>query len=122
MTLPILRRFSTTDAGTVNTPQFAEDDETEEKSFLISDNNILLDAVNDPDPATGARYTISIFKAGDQTPTRIYSSGISPSTAGRVAVGPINMSPGKYQVSVKQTAGTAATYSCVLKFDHPFEG
>ncbi|MDE2937569.1 MAG: hypothetical protein OXR67_01415 [Chloroflexota bacterium] len=117
MTVPIVRRFSVP-AGTQGQFRTAVDAETGETFFNLARDNTILDVVN-LSSATVANQVIYMKKNGSQTPIRIYSESISPSTAGRVAYGPIEMTPGQYQLQVLQTDGTAAAYAFLVKFAHP---
>jgi hypothetical protein len=69
-----------------------------------------------PAPAAGLLYQINILKNGVDTGKRVYSITIDPATAGRVAVGPLSLSPGDYYFNVAQTLGGLAAYSFIVKF------
>jgi hypothetical protein len=84
--------------------------------LVLLEPNQILDVVNSPDPASGNRYIIQIWKNMKDTGKRLYSDAMSPASAGRIAIGPIDVSPGKLQFKVVQVAGTAAAYSFVVKF------
>jgi len=118
MSVPVLRRFTATITA-LNTWVLATDDETT-LNFFQTGPNAILDAVNDPDPASGNRYVIALWANGKDTGVRFYSNAMSPSSAGRVAVGPIALKGGQYQLKVMQVAGTPADYSFIVKFANPF--
>ncbi|MEM2695975.1 MAG: hypothetical protein QXU09_03465 [Thermoproteota archaeon] len=119
MSVPILRRFTGTITATGQWVTMT-DDETG-LPFFDTTANVILDVVNDPDPAAGNRYVIALFSGSIDTGVRFYSTAMSPASAGRVAVGPIQLKGGQYQLKVMQTAGTAANYSIVVKFAKPFK-
>lgn len=116
---PIIRRF-TAAISNLNQWVIATDDETT-LSFVETQPNVILDVVNDPDPASGNRYVVGLWSGGTDTGVRFYSTSMSPASAGRVAVGPINLKGGQYQFRVQQVAGTAANYSFIVKFNAPFK-
>jgi hypothetical protein len=119
--IPLLRRFNAT-ISALNTLVNAVDQETGQVFLFVNKPNMILDVVNDPDPASGNYYTIQLWKGGKDTGIRFYSTGLSPNSAGRVNVGPIPLiGGGNYHFKVVQTAGTAANYNFVVKFANPPE-
>ena len=119
MTLPVIRRYSLAAPAALNVFNPLTDDETGLTQYLILTGNAILDVTNDPDPAAGLRYEFVLLKNGNQTPVRIFSSTISPTTAGRVAVGVINMTAGQYQWSGAQRAGALTATSIIVKYAQP---
>lgn len=119
MTLPVLRRYTLGLPTALNVFNNLTDDITNQANFLLLGGNALLDVVNDPDPAAGLRYEFVLTKNGQETPVRIFSSTISPTTAGRTAIGPVNMSAGQYIWKGAQRAGAFAATSIVVKYASP---
>lgn len=117
MTVPIMRRWSGA-AGTNNTPAFMTDDESGLTSFTLLAANQILDAVYDTIPSS-SRVIFTLFKNGLETPIKLYSNAINPGTDGRVAIGPINLSPGQYAWKSTQVSGTAGTKSLICRFAQP---
>ena len=113
MSVPVLRRFTAT-ISALNQWVVAVSDDTG-LEFFQSGANAILDAVNDPDPASGNRYEIALYNGTVDTGVRFYSSAMSPASAGRIAIGPIALKGGQYQFKVRQVAGTPANYSFVVK-------
>jgi hypothetical protein len=119
MPLPVQRRYTGAAPAALNVFNNMTDDETAQSQFLILGKNVILDMVNDPDPAAGLRYEFVLLKNGNQTPVRAFSSSISPTTAGRTAIGPISMSAGQFIWSSVQRAGAVAATSIVVKYGAP---
>lgn len=119
MAVPMLRRFSITAPGALATDVVATDDESA-LAFFNPGQNVILDIVSDPAPGAGVYYTIALYKGGVDTGRRFYSTGLDPASAGRVVVGPLPLTPGNYQLRIRQTLGALAAYSCVLKFAAKF--
>jgi hypothetical protein len=115
MVAPTLARF-TANITALNTLTAASHDDSGMTELVLLEPNQILDIVNSPDPASGNRYVIQIWKNMKDTGKRLYSDAMSPASAGRIAIGPIDISPGKLQFKVMQPAGTAANYSFVVKF------
>ena len=119
MTLPVQRRYTLAAPAALNVFNNLTDDETGQAQFLILGGNNLLDIVNDPDPAAGLRYEYVLLKNGNQTPVRCFSTTISPTTAGRTAIGPVTMTAGQYIWSGAQRAGALTATSVVVKYAAP---
>jgi hypothetical protein len=119
MAVPMLRRFSIVAPGALNTDVVATDDETA-LAFFNPGTNVILDLVSDPQPAAGINHTVALWKNGTDTGRRFYSTGLNPASAGRVAVGPIPLTPGNYQLRIRQTLGALTAYNCVFKFSAKF--
>ena len=93
MGIPVQRTYLGTPAA-LNAPVFMVDQQTLQNNFLTLTPNVLQDVVNNPDPAAGLLYSFTLVKNGNATAVRAFSSAISPTTAGRVPIGPVNMSNG----------------------------
>lgn len=119
MALPIQRRYTLAAPAALNVFGNMTDDRTTQAQFTLLGNNEIMDFVNDPDPAAGLRYEFRLLKNGQETPVGIFSTSISPTTAGRVAVGPISMSPGQYIWSGAQRAGALTATSILVKYATP---
>jgi len=116
MAVPVIKQASATVSAT-NTWYTAVDSDTGLTFIRITKPNAILDIVNATDlSASSNQYTIALFKNGIDTGRRFYSTSMNPSSAGRIAVGPIGLGAGDYQLRVMQTAGTAASYACLIKF------
>ena len=94
---------------------FATDDITALTFYQVSTMNQLQDIVSDPAPAAGVRYEIAAFKNGLDTGRHWFSATLDPASAGRVAIGPIDVKPGMLQFNVAQRLGALAAYSFVSK-------
>jgi len=122
MPAPVIRVFRVTfsDSDAVGTVKDAEDLNSGKEDFLLLMDNRILDVVNEKDPSK-IEVEVQLWKNGSDTGLRFYSTTMSPSSAGRVAVGPIDLGPGNYQVKVKlltNNLGTdeSETYGVVIKF------
>lgn len=119
MPLPVQRRYTGAAPAALNVFNNMTDDETGQAQYLILSKNVILDMVNDPDPAAGLRYEFVLLKNGNQTPVRAFSSSISPTTAGRTSIGPVTQSAGQYIWSFAQRAGALTATSIVVKYGAP---
>jgi hypothetical protein len=115
MPVPIIRRFTAT-VSALSTAYNATDNESSLTFVRVTKPNAILDIVSSPAPTSGNYYTIKLKKNFVDTGRRFYSTALDPSSAGRIAVGPIGLGPGDYTFEVTQTAGTAANYSFEVKF------
>lgn len=118
--VPIQRRYSKPSAGTVNVEALATDDITGLTFTQLTTPNVILDMYNDPDPASTKRYTFQLYKNSISTGRNFFSSAMSTASAGRAAIGPIALLAGQVQFGVKQTAGTAAATSFIVKYSNGF--
>jgi len=116
MVAPVIRRFTRATPASLDQFAFATDDITGLTFYLATKRNQILDIVNDPDPPAGARYEIALYKNGVDTGRRFFSTSLSPASAGRIAIGPIDIEPGQIQFNVAQRAGTLSSYSFIVKF------
>jgi len=114
--IPLIRRFTRAAPGALNVDANATDDETGLTYFRTS-QNVILDIVSCPQPAAGVNYRIALLRSGGiDTGRRFFSVSLDPASAGRVSVGPIQLSGGDYFFSVRQTLGALAAYSFIVKF------
>lgn len=116
MVAPILRSFSKPTAGTVNVETLMTDDITGLTFIQLARPNQLLDAINSPDPASTQTFKIQLYKNSISTGRYFFTVGMSAASAGRQAIGPIDLSPGQVLFGSTQLAGTATTHSAVFKF------
>ena len=114
MGIPVQRTYLGTPAA-LNAPVFMVDQQT----FLTLTPNVLQDVVNNPDPAAGLLYQFTLVKNGNATAVRAFSSAISPTTAGRVPIGPVNMSSGSYQWQMTQTLGAVTATTILVRYGSP---
>jgi len=118
MVAPVLRQFTQVAGLAVGAIANMVDAETTLPSIVLMQPNTLLDAVNDVLTA-GDTFTIAIIKNGMDTGRRLYSTSLNVASAGRVAIGPVDLSPGTYQFRLTVTAiagGVSAAYALLLKF------
>jgi len=118
MALPVQRTYTGTVAA-LNAPVFMQDNQTLQNNFLTLTPNVLQDVVMNPDLAATQLYTFTLVKNGNATSVRAFSSAISPTTAGRVPIGPVSMSSGSYQWQVTQTAGAVASPTILARYASP---
>ena len=119
-----MRRYSKPSAGTANVEELMTDDVTSLTFTQLSVPNIILDAFNAPDPSGGLTtntYKYQLYKNSVSTGRFFFSESMSTSSAGRSAIGPINIAAGQMQLGSTQTLGTAAAQSnIVVKFANSF--
>ena len=118
MGIPVQRTYLGTPAA-LNAPVFMVDQQTLQNNFLTLTPNVLQDVVNNTDPAAGLLYSFTLVKNGNATAVRAFSSAISPTTAGRVPIGPVNMSSGSYQWQLTQTAGAVTATTILVRYGSP---
>jgi len=117
MALPVVRRYTSV-VGVIDVFNNMTDDVTGQAPFTLFAPNAILDVVNDPDPATGT-YEMRLLKNGSETPVKIFSSSISPTTAGRMAIGPINMGVGQYIWTRAPRSAVVVANSIIVKYASP---
>ena len=120
MAAPILRRYTRIVPVSLNTDVAATDDDTAQSVQQINSSNAILDVFSAPQNAAGINYEIRLMKNGIQTGRTFYSVGMDPASAGRSAVGPIDLSPAQYAYMVRQTLGAVTAYSFVVKYNNGF--
>jgi hypothetical protein len=111
--LPVQRTY-TSDGAALQVQTFMLDNQTGLSNFLTLTPNVLQDVVNNPDPAGTLQYQFTLIKNGNATSVRAFSNAISPSTSGRVPIGPVSMSSGSYQWACTQQGAGAATATTIL--------
>jgi len=115
--LPVIRRYTSV-VGVINVFNNMTDDVTGQAPFTLFAPNTILDVVNDPQPATGT-YEMRLIKNGSETPIKLFSSAMNPTTAGRVAVGPISLSVGQYIWSRTPRSTVVIANSMIVKYASP---
>lgn len=118
MALPVQRTYIGTPVA-LNAPIFMTDVQTGLTSFLTLTPNVLQDLVNNPDPAAALNYTYVLIKNGNATSVRTFSAAVSPTTAGRVPIGPVSMSSGSYQWQLTQTSGAPTAVTILVRYGSP---
>ena len=119
LALPVQRTY-TSDGAALGVSSFMTDNQTGQTNFLTLTPNVLQDVVNNPDPAGTLEYQFTLVKNGNSTSVRAFSNAISPTTAGRVPIGPVSMSSGSYQWQcVQQGAGAATATTILVRYGSP---
>ncbi len=118
MAVPVVRRYTLAAPAALNVFGNLTDDVTGVATFLILNNNSILDVVNDPDPAATLRYEFILNKNGMQTPVSVFSTSISPTTAGRMSY-QASMSAGNYIWTGAQRFGALTATSIIVKYGQP---
>ena len=118
MALPVQRTYTATIAA-LNAPVFMQDNQTLQNNFLTLTPNVLQDLTNLIDPAATQLLQYTLVKNGNATSVRAFSSSISPTTAGRIPIGPVSMSSGSYQWQAVQTAGVLFNGSIIVRYGSP---
>jgi hypothetical protein len=117
MAVPVVRRYTSV-VGVINVFNNMTDDVTGQAPFTLFAPNTILDIVNDPDPATGT-YEMRLLKNGSETPIKLFSSSLSPTTAGRMAIGPISLSVGQYIWVRAPRSAVVVANSMIVKYANP---
>jgi len=117
MALPAIRRYTSV-VGVLDIFNNMTDDVTGIAQFTLFAPNTILDVVNDPQPATGT-YEMRLLKNGSETPIKLFSSAMDPTTAGRMAVGPISMSVGQYIWARAPRSAVVVANSIIVKYASP---
>lgn len=115
MVAPIFRRWTRAAPGALDVFAFASDDVTALTFYNLAVNNQILDIVSDPAPGAGVAYEIALFKNGLDTGRHWFSRTLDPASAGRVAIGPVDIAAGQMQFNVAQRLGALAAYNFVTK-------
>jgi len=115
MVAPIFRRWTRAAPGALDVFAFSTDDVTALTFYQLAAVNQLLDIVTDPAPGAGVRYEIALFKNGLDTGRHWFTNSLDAASAGRVAIGPVDLLPGQMQMSVAQRAGALAAVNFVTK-------
>lgn len=120
MAAPIMRRYTRAAPAALNVDALAIDDETALTVQQLNQPNAVLDMFSAPQPAAGVNYEIRLIKNNVQTGRTFYSVAMDPASAGRSAVGPIDLTAGQYAYAVRQVLGALAAYSFVVKYNNGF--
>lgn len=115
--IPVIRRFSI-NGQAVNTYGFATDDITGLTEFTLPRGAVIQDIVGDV-PALPAYpgVEVELYKDGMPTGRTFFSQSMNPTSAGRMAVGPIPISPGKVGFRMRPTLATSLRFNILVKFD-----
>lgn len=114
--MPAQRRFTALTSGVALGVQVIAADDESTLAFVYTGPNMIVDVVNDPDPATGDELVWQLYNGGTDTGVRFYSTAMSSASAGRMAQGAIKLNGGNYQLRAIQRAGTPADNSIILRF------
>jgi len=126
---PIQRLMANNAAGAVGTPQLLNDQVTGLTFIQMNVPNTILDmynsvvGVNAPDPIVGNNYQDVLQKNSISTGRTFFTSAMSVTSAGRAAVGPVNLASGQLQMESTLGVGGVATAldnAIVLKFRNGF--
>jgi hypothetical protein len=120
MATPIMRRYTRAVPAALNIDAFATDDDTAQGVQQMNQGNAILDMFSAPQPAAGVNYEIRLVKNNIQTGRTFYSVAMDPASAGRSAVGPIDITNGQYGYQVRQVLGALTAYSFVVKYNNGF--
>jgi len=127
MSVPLMRSYTTTGAAlNVFTP--STDDVTGLTIQQLNRSNVILDAVNNPDPPGAAAYETNVLVNGIQSGVTNFSVASSAASAGRVVFGPIGVTVGgqaggkqlSFQSGQVVTGGGIAQYSFLMKYANLF--
>ena len=126
---PIQRLMANNAVGAVGTPQLLNDQVTGLTFIQMNIPNTILDmynsvvGVNAPDPIVGNNYQDVLQKNSISTGRTFFTSAMSVTSAGRAAVGPVNLASGQLQMESTLQAGGVATVNdnaIVIKFRNGF--
>jgi hypothetical protein len=126
---PIQRLMANNAVGAVGTPQLLNDQVTGLTFIQMNIPNTILDmynsvvGVNAPDPIVGNNYQDVLQKNSISTGRTFFTSAMSVTSAGRAAVGPVNLASGQLQMESTLGVGGVATAldnAIVLKFRNGF--
>jgi len=127
MAVPLMRSYTTTGAAlNVFTP--STDDVTGLTIQQLNRSNVILDAVNNPDPPGAAAYQTNVLVNGIQSGVSNFSVASSAASSGRVVFGPIPVSVGgqsggkqlSFSSAQVATGGGIAAYSFLMKYANLF--
>ena len=126
---PIQRLMSNNAVGVAGTPQLLNDQVTGLTFIQMNIPNTILDmynsvvGVNAPDPIVGNNYQDVLQKNSISTGRTFFTSAMSVTSAGRAAVGPVNLASGQLQMESTLGVGGVATAldnAIVVKFRNGF--
>ena len=117
--VPAIRRYNLPLPLALNTRTRFIDQSTGLTFTHFNAGTVVLDMINDPDPAAGLRYTIFLIKGSVDTGREFFSTGLSAASAGRMSIGPIKIEgPCDLALEGAQTAGGLAVTSVAVKFSN----
>jgi len=117
MAAPIFRRWTRAAPGALDVFALATDDITALGFYSTTRTITLQDLVSDPAPGAGVAYEVRLLKNGIPTGRSFFSRSLDPASAGRVAIGPIDIiGPTNMNFDVAQRLGALAAYSFLTKF------
>jgi hypothetical protein len=126
---PIQRLMANNNVGAVGTPQLLNDQVTGLTFIQMNVPNTILDMYNSvvganaPDPIVGNNYQNVLQKNSISTGRTFFTSAMSVTSAGRAAVGPVNLASGQLQMESTLGVGGVATAldnAIVIKFRNGF--
>ena len=126
---PIQRLMANNAVGAVGTPQLLNDQVTGLTFIQMNVPNTILDMYNSvvganaPDPIVGNNYQDVLQKNSISTGRTFFTSAMSVTSAGRAAVGPVNLASAQLQMESTLGVGGVATAldnAIVLKFRNGF--
>lgn len=117
---PIIKEYDMAAPAALSTDVALTDPTTGLAFQRVNVPNAILDIINNPDPAAGKNYFFEIAKNGVKTGRRVFSVGISAASAGRMAVGPLGLSPGDYQYIGQQVLGALTATAIAVKYASSF--
>jgi len=126
---PIQRLMANNAVGAVGTPQLLNDQVTGLTFIQMNIPNVILDMYNSvvganaPDPIVGNNYQDVLQKNSISTGRTFFTSAMSVTSAGRAAVGPVNLASGQLQMESTLGVGGVATAldnAIVIKFRNGF--
>ena len=126
---PIQRLMANNNVGAVGTPQLLNDQVTGLTFIQMNVPNTILDMYNSvvganaPDPIVGNNYQDVLQKNSISTGRTFFTSAMSVTSAGRAAVGPVNLASGQLQMESTLGVGGVATAldnAIVIKFRNGF--
>jgi len=117
--VPAIRRYNLPLPTALNTRVRFVDQSTGLTFTHFNAGTVVLDMINDPDPAAGLRYTIFLIKGSVDTGREFFSTGLSAASAGRMSIGPIKIDgPSDLALEGAQTAGALTITSVAVKFSN----
>lgn len=123
MAVPIQRRYTFAAPAALNAFALASDNITNLTFTQTNRQNAILDAYSDPHYAAAERYEIRMMTGGIENGVAMFTDGMNPATAGRSAVGPIDIKGNtqiSYNVAQRATGGGLAAYNFVIKYANRF--
>jgi len=118
--LPVTKSFQGATGTTVGAIITLTDQDTSLTTLTLTRPNTIRDAVIEFEPAS-FRGRIYVFKDGNQTPVKFFTTNMQVDNDGRLSPGPIAMSPGLYQfkLEVDDAPASSGTMSLLVSFASP---